>query len=177
MRQTLLALLALLALTAATPWNAFDAAADALARGLRAEARADRPALRAAVRALEESGAAPVAGQVDAAAHWAQGSGARTGPATRDRALGPGYRQLTLSPGAATAFEATFLAGQRARVAVVPAPSSAIALRVSEVGQPAICDAAPARPVCDWVPGYTARFQIEVRNPGSRATRLFILVQ
>jgi hypothetical protein len=177
MRQILLAVLASFALVAAASWDPFDAAADALAKGLRAETRADRPALRAAARALVESGAQPVAGGVDSAAQWGQQSGARTRPASRDRALGPGYRQLTLASGAATAFEATFLAGQRARVAVVPAPSSTVALRVGEAGQPAICEAAPARPVCDWVPGYTARFQIEVRNPGSRAARLFIVVQ
>ena len=156
---------AILLSAAASPPDTFDRATGALNDGIVAESHADRSALRAAARLLADSGAEPVGGQDDVAVRWRRETRDRTVPVSRDRALGPGYRLLVLDAGAVAAFEQTFLAGQLARVAVVPAPASIVELSVTEDGSASpVCASRPARARCDWVPSYTQRFRIEVAN-------------
>ncbi len=177
MRLRELAAAALLLIGAAPADDAFDRTADALARGLAAEARHDRGGLRAAAVALAAGGASPVGGGEDLSRRWLHAAHARSGPATRDRALGPGYRMLALDGGGSAAFEQVFLAGQSARVAVVPRGRADFTMSVKGDGRETVCDASPPEGRCGWVPAYTTRYRIEVRNPGRSAGLYYLMVQ
>lgn len=167
---------ALLLLVAAAPMDdGFDRAVDALTAGSHAAARGDRTRLQAAAAALRSSGARPVAGD-DVASLWLRGTHGREPLPERDRALGPGYRALRLDGGDSATFEQTFLAGQRARIAVIPMQGSTFALSVSD-GSARACDGSPSHPRCDWVPSYTARFTIRIANPDVRRGQYFVVVQ
>lgn len=156
--------------------DAFDRALAALTAGNRAAVRGDRAHLRAAALMLLSSGARPVA-EADMATLWLERAHAQPPPATRDRALGPGYRSLRLNGGDAAAFKQTFLAGQRARVAVVPLRRSSFAMRVHEDASAPVCSGSQRRPQCDWVPAYTTRFTIEVSNSGNSPGQYILVMQ
>jgi len=160
----------ILALVAgAEPADDFTRVVDAIARGGSA-----RPAARRdAARALAAAGAHPVDGTHDLAAAW----GAMRTPPYRDRALGPGYRQIAIGGGSSARFEQVFLAGQRARVAVVMHGNAAVRLAVTDDdGQPQ-CGAREHAGRCDWVPLWTTRYRIELQNPGSAIASYTVVVE
>jgi hypothetical protein len=168
---------AVLLVGAAPEDDAFERAVSAIARGSHAAAGRQLPGLRVAARDLRASGAAPADGREDLAARWLRDSHAKMLPAERDRALGPGYRVLGLASGKAAQFEQTFLAGQRARVAVVALRAADFAVTVEDDDHQTVCSGSPRQARCDWVPGYTARFRIGIRNPGAAVGQYYVIVQ
>jgi len=96
----------------------------------------------------------------------------------RGRVLGPGYQQGWLDAGAETKLEQQFLAGQRATVAVAGAVvgkgAVPLVLTVVEPGEAPICrDAARA---CRWMPLYTQRYAITLRNTGAARVRYYLVL-
>lgn len=157
--------------------DAFDRTLAALAQGSDASQRADLRQLRHAAADLCASGAAPLDGTDDLAARWSRRAGGKALPPFRDRALGPGYRSVTLAARGEWRSEQTFLAGQRARVGVVPAHAGPFVLQIVGDDHAPLCHASPSRNRCDWVPAYTARVSIVVRNVGPRAEEYLVVVE
>ncbi len=147
----------------------FTQVVDAIARG-------DNP--RAAVRrsagqTLADLGARPADGTRDLAAAW----GAKPKTAYRDRALGPGYRTVAVNGGGSEHFEQVFLAGQQARIAVVGHGAAPVRLAVTDDdGQPQ-CGASDPAGRCDWVPLWTTRYRIDLKNPGLKAASYTIVIK
>ena len=159
-------LLPLLLLAAAPP--------DAFTRVIEALSAADTSAGReAAARVLRDASARPLEQTDDLAVRW-QAPGAAPAPAWRDRALGPGYRVVAIRPGGKVSFEQLFLAGQRARVAVLARPRGAFALSVTDDDGTQQCGGAPN---CDWVPVWTTRYRIVLDNRGPTEVSYTIVMQ
>lgn len=176
------ALLSLLLIANTTP-DAFDRVVADLVSGSAAERSGRVDVMLAAATALFREGATPLGDSPDVAVRW-QGRGqatTRKPPAEiapyRERALGAGYRLIALPSGAATQFDQTFLAGQRARVAVVPLTGAEFGLSVrDDQGQSAcVRPASPAR--CDWVPNWTTRYEIRLSNPGKTESNYYIVMR
>lgn len=172
-----LAIVTLLLATAGSDMNSFDRAVDALERGNGAAQGRKMATLRDAALTLRRTGSRPIGGDEDIAATWLRQSHAVEPQPERERILGPGYRALGIAGGEHVSFEQIFLAGQRARVAVVPGPQSDFAMRLLDEGKQTICVASNQHARCDWVPSYTTRVTIELHNPGRQAGRYFIVVQ
>ncbi len=128
---------------------------------------------RHAAETLAALGARPTAGTPDLAKLW----GAGTPPAYRDRALGPAYRIIAVVPGGSARFDQVFLAGQRARVAVVAHGTAPARVAVTDDDGLPQCGASDAVGRCDWVPLWTTRFRIELKNPDSQAASYTVVVQ
>ncbi len=150
--------------------DAFDRTVTALSVGA---AQHDRPGrrLRDAGIALITIGAKPIDGE-DLGQQWSKGV---LPPAYRDRALGPGYRSVTLGRGRTAHFEQVFLAGRRAQVALVPLDQSAFRVEVSDDQGSRQCIATVGR--CTWVPLWTTRFRIDVVNVANLAGTSFLVMQ
>ena len=159
---------ALTATALSSPPDAFERVTAALSAS---QTAADRSH---AARVLAASGARPLDDGPDLAVAWAKGRN-RT-PVYRERALGPAYKRVTIGSGAVMRFGQTFLAGRQARVAVVPDKSARIDLAVSDEDGAAQCTA-PRAGRCDWVPLWTTRFQIELKNPGPAPASYYIIVE
>ena len=162
---------------AAPDGDAFDHAVAALASGSEAASKGDIARLRVAVGDLRGSGATPVEGGEDVGGRWSRTASAAPTPSYRERALGPGYRSLSLRSGGVWRFEQTFLGGQRARVAIVPTRAGSFTMQVTGDDEEMVCAASPTHRLCDWVPGYTTRFTIELRNPGPTPGDYFIVME
>lgn len=160
--------------------SAVDRVALALLAGSRAEQGSERWALRAASRALAIEGARPAGeAQADLAARWngLAGGTDRTLPLYRGRALGPAYRDARLRPGAELALEQIFLGGHKAEVALVPVSGGELILEIRQAGEKAICQASadPPPAKCSWIPLYTARHELKVRNAGRRDAAFLVV--
>lgn len=176
MKPLVLLAIAVLLTAATSAADPFDRAVQALGRGDSAARSGNRKLLARAAAALRASGAAPIGGE-DVAARWRHLAGVGASPVERDRALGPGYRDLGLPGGGSARFNQTFLAGQRARIAVVPMGRANYAMIVTGDDEAIVCHASPGHDQCDWVPTYTARFKIELRNPGRAQGKYYLVVQ
>lgn len=152
--------------------------ADALWRG--EAAPRDPHKLLAAADALDALGARPAEGSADAAADWrtqARRRGVRSnGDLFRGRTLGPAYRSGTLAPGASFATEQSFLAGQKAMIAIVPAPDRTLTMQVRTPEKP-ICAGGVSAPraVCSWLPVFTTRVEIRITNTGKAPARYYLV--
>ena len=124
-----------------------------------------------AARTIESAGAFPATDLDNLARHWKVKAG--TEAAYRDRTLGPAYKVLSLGAGKSARFEQIFLAGQRARITVVPRQGTQFQLSVTDDDGKRQCTV--ARAPCDWTPIWTSRYRIELSNP-SRAPALYYVV-
>lgn len=163
--------------------DAFDRVLATLASGTTAEQNGNTAAMQTAAGALVREGAAPLNDGSDLALRWLSAGIAAGGAAPtaavpyRNRALGPGYRMIALQAGAATRFDQTFLAGQMARVAVVPLTKAEFGLSVrDDQGQP-VCTKSTNAARCDWVPNWTTRYEIRVSNPGRITSNYYVVIQ
>ena len=139
---------------------------------LKAGASAPSNAARArAGRSLIASEARPLDGE-DVGKAWAGGGASHY----RDRALGPGYRTVTVAPGATAHFEQTFLAGQRAQVAIVALDRARFTLAVKDDEGTLSCTSPPDGR-CSWMPLWTTRYGIDIGNPGRGTGRYYMVVQ
>lgn len=162
---------------------AFDDATERVAVALaRGDAGRTASIRQRAASELAELGARPAdASVVDVVKLW---SSVDHRPATakavyRGRILGPIYRQGMVAPHQSAITEQLFLGGQPASLSVSPARSGQLDLVVREMGGQAVCNAQVHQPAatCHWSPAYSARYQIEVRNPGSSPTRYFLAME
>ena len=171
-RLGFLAIPAAIALLANGDEGPFDRAVAALTSGA---AELGRPGtrLREAGTTLLVLGAKPIAGE-DLGVRWSKG--AKLPPPYRNRALGPGYRSVSLARGDAAHFEQVFLAGQRAQVALVPFNQSEFRLDVSDDRGSRQC-AVPTAMRCSWIPLWTTRYRIDVVNIGKRPGTSYLVMQ
>lgn len=143
-----------------------DRVVSALQQGLQSHAAQHR-----AAAVLAATGAQPLEGTRNLQAAWAR----RGAAVFRNRALGPAYRLIELGGGEEVHFEQTFLAGQRAHVAISEPGSGQFSLVIiDEGGQP---QCATTGRDCSWMPLWTARFRITVRNQSGQRGRSFLVLQ
>lgn len=120
---------------------------------------------RLGAHSLDETQARPAAGQP-----------------FRGRVLGPAYQRGWLDAGATMTLQQQFMAGQRASIAavgtaigVVPGTApGALTLTVTEPGEQPVCHEAPR--ACRWLPLYTQRYAITLRNPGTARVRYYLVL-
>ena len=184
------ALAALAGCSAAPPASLTDPAPDELAGWLSvaesASARlANHPADQAAarilafaVRELEAGGVAPAEGQPDLITRWRQqaetAGASRPGPPLRGRVLGPLYRRGVVAPHVEARSEQAFHGGQLARVTLAPAqPGISLHVHGTADARLVTCRQRQVHE-CAWLPLFTERYRLVVRNSGNRSVTYFL---
>jgi len=137
--------------------------------------RSNRRALGSALTTLDRLGvhAQPGIGD-DAIAEWRALPGVRAGNRYRGRVLGPAFRRGWLDAGQMVQVEQLFLSGQAASVSVANLPDGPLRLGVSGPDGRANCQEAARN--CNWMPSFTQRYTITIRNIGPRATRFYLVM-
>jgi hypothetical protein len=150
--------------------------ATALATADAAASIGDRPALVRALADIEALGGRPddPGGEALLAA-WQAKSGAPSIP-LRGRTLGRGYRSGTITPGSNLVIAQTFLSGQKASIAVSAVDGKALGLSVLDGEDKPVCREQSQRASCSWIPLFTQRHTIQVRNPGPREVRYYLVI-
>lgn len=150
--------------------------AAALAAADAAAATGDQPALVRALADIEALGGRPddPAGEAQLSA-WHAKSGAAPIP-LRGRTLGRGYRSGTITPGSNLVIAQTFLSGQKASIAVSAVDGKALGLSVLDGKDQPVCREQSQRASCSWIPLFTQRHTIQVRNPGPREVRYYLVI-
>jgi hypothetical protein len=150
--------------------------AAALAAAEVAAVAGDRPALVRALADIEALGGRPEdpAGEALLAA-WRETSGTTPIP-LRGRTLGRGYRSGTITPGSQMVIAQTFLSGQKASIAVSAVDGKPLGLNVLDGKDQPVCREQSQRASCSWVPLFTQRHTIQVRNPGPREVRYYLVI-
>jgi len=150
--------------------------ADALAAADRAAEESDQAALAAALADIEALGgwSEDPADEARLAA-WRAQSGASPAP-MRGRTLGRGYRSGTITPGSNTVIEQTFLSGQKASIALSAADGKVLGLSVLDGQDQPVCREQSQRTSCSWIPLFTQRHTIRLRNPGPGAVRYYLVI-
>jgi hypothetical protein len=158
--------------------------AAALAQGERAEAATGAAQLAEASRLLAIAGARPAeAGEPDLALHWADLAARRGTKANlvwRDRALGPAYRRGRVAPHASVSLDQLFLAGRKAEIALMPVGARGrLVLDVTDDKGGLICRQKASDPPakCAWLPVYTTRHAIRVRNEGAVPADYYLVMK
>lgn len=149
--------------------------AEALMMAAIAERAHDTAALAQATLRLDQLGATPQTdGDAAAMKRWRTSLPAGS-PPMRGRALGPAYRSATLSPGATTQLNQTFLGGRSAQIVLRVSRGPAPRLMVRDQSERQVCLASDDPIKCRWVPLYTQRHQIEIVNIGSEQSEFYIV--
>ncbi|MBC7636134.1 MAG: hypothetical protein H7251_11080 [Acetobacteraceae bacterium] len=164
----------------------FDRVVAALKAGQTAEAiggSKQTVTLRIAAAMLIAAGARPAEGSENLASRW-QSAATRADlahggaiAAYRNRALGPAYRTVNLPGGGRAVFEQVFLAGQRARVSVVPVSNSDFQLTINDDDKRRVCRNTQTGSNCEWVPLWTTRFSVNIANPGESSGTYYLIIQ
>jgi hypothetical protein len=162
-----------------------DHVAVALSDGARAEAAGPAGArdLADISRLLHATGAhpaeesAPSLDRVWSAVARRHGETA-TLPPDRGRPLGPAYRRARIGPGGTASLQQLFLAGQRAEIALMPNGPAALVLEVNDAEGRRICTRRAEEPPanCAWLPVYTTRHSITIKNEGRAPADYFLVV-
>lgn len=152
--------------------------ATALTAAERAERTSDRTALADALRVIERSGARPMAGWTgtDPVPGWRALIPGTTGAVLRGSPLGPGYRSGQIRAGQSDTFQQVFLSGRKASIALSTVGGEPLSLRVIDAAHKPVCVADAQRRACRWVPIFTQRYMIEVRNGGQSQANYFLVV-
>jgi hypothetical protein len=171
-----LASLALAAQAAPAPALGEQVAA-ALSQGARASALDERDGVAKALSVIERSGAHPLPNWngPDPVPGWRTFVPDET-PPMRGSSLGPGYRSGQVLAGRSEKFEQIFLSGQKASIALSTPGSAPLSLRVLDSDANPVCVSRNGRHFCRWVPLFTQRYVIEVRNPGDTVADYFLVV-
>ncbi len=124
------------------------------------------------------------AGADDPLGQWRSQHKSPDSAAWRGRALGPAYRRARVEPGESLVIEQIFLAGQRAQIAAqVSGPangssSGVVAMAISNPRAEAVCTRQLApRASCNWLPIFTERFAIALRNTGTQTASIYLVVR
>jgi hypothetical protein len=138
----------------------------------------DSTALADALRVIERSGARPMEGWTgtDPVPAWRALVPGATGVALRGSPLGPGYRSGQIGAGQSDKFQQVFLSGRKASIALSTVGGEPLSLRVIDAAQKPVCVADAQRRACRWVPIFTQRYMIEVRNGGQSQANYFLVV-
>ena len=148
------------------------ATADQLSRA----ARPDKKALAGTLLSIEELGAAPLADFAgDPVPAWrasVQSEIDKT-PPFRGRVLGAAYRLGWIGGASTLRMEQLFLGGKSATVAMSVSPASPVSLQIIDADQKTICTA-NAGNSCVWMPQYTRRYTIEVKNLSDDKARYYL---
>ncbi len=167
----------------ATPAAAgVDEIAAALAAGEAAVARHDGDALMAAADALALTRARPVEGEADLVPAWRtlalQWGAKPTQPAVwRGRALGAGYRTITLPAHGTFHTRQVFVGGKKARVEMVATAASALSLVVQDDTSAPVCqrEGVAAQFTCAWVPVFSLAHDITIASKAATPARLYLI--
>ena len=165
------------------PVIATEQVAEALASGHRAYAgNGSAQELADTAARLQDLGARPAEDEEDnRATIWLSAARERglTGeaPPFRGRLLGPAYRSGMLAPGEVSETSQLFLAGEEAEVVAIPVEHTDLQLEIVEGEGERNCTppATKARSVCRWIPIFTSRYSIRVRNAGDRASEFYLV--
>ncbi|WP_159981143.1 MULTISPECIES: hypothetical protein [unclassified Novosphingobium] len=162
----------------AAPLALGERVALALATAQTAQSHADREGLAQALGVIERSGARPLSdwNGEDPVPAWRTLAAPMPSP-LRGSALGPGYRAGKAQPGRSDSFEQVFLSGKKASIALSTPSDTPLTLQVLDAERRAVCSTADARRACRWVPVFTQRYVIEVRNGGNRVAEYFLVVE
>lgn len=138
----------------------------------------DRAALADALRVIDRSGAHPMEGWTgtDPVPAWRALAPAPAGAALRGSPLGPGYRSGQIGAGQSDRFQQVFLSGRKASIALSTVGGEPLSLRVIDAAHKPVCIADAQRRACRWVPIFTQRYMIEVRNGGRNQADYFLVV-
>ncbi|MBT0667725.1 hypothetical protein HT136_05025 [Novosphingobium profundi] len=152
----------------------------ALADASTAAKRADTAGLERALRIIERSGARPLPDWTgeDPVVRWRAAAAPDVradDPVYRGSPVGPGYRAGRVIAGASEHFEQVFLSGRKASVALSTPGKAALSLRVVDRDRRAVCEGHGG--ACQWVPLFTQRYAIEIRNRGENPAEYFLVVQ
>lgn len=160
----------------ATP-NIGERVAMALAEAQTARDAADSNALARALGIIDRSGAHPLDGWTgaDPVPEWRSLVPA-TGSPLRGSPLGPGYRLGQISAGQSESFEQVFLSGRKASVSIATREGKPVSLRVTDGDKRVVCQSGQGSPACNWVPLFTQRYRIEVRNGGQQKANYYLVV-
>jgi hypothetical protein len=150
--------------------------ADALAAADHAASSGDQAALAAALADIDALGGRPddTAGEVQLAA-WHAKSGIAPIP-RRGRALGRGYRSGEIMPASNMVIEQTFLSGQKASIALTATGGGVLGLSVLDGKDQPVCREQAQLASCSWVPLFTQRHTIRLRNPGPVEVRYYLVI-
>jgi hypothetical protein len=150
--------------------------AAALAAADAAAATSNETALVRALSDIEALGGWPEdsAGEAQLAV-WRERSGTAPIP-LRGRTLGRGFRSGTITPGSHMVIAQTFLSGQKASIAVSAVDGKPLGLSVLDSKDQPVCREQSPRASCSWVPLFTQRHTIQVRNLGPREVRYYLVI-
>lgn len=154
----------------------------ALAKGDAARISGDGEQLQQAAVVLRSVGTKQQGGE-DLAANW-QAEATRLGAKPvasvpyRGRVLGSAFSQGEIEGGSSYATQQMFLAGEPARISVVPRHGAILKLMVVDNGGKTLCDTQVDQPkaTCDWLPVFTGRYRIVVQNSGDNKAGFYLVV-
>lgn len=144
--------------------------------GHTAKKNMDANAMTDAARLLTRLGAQPFNKDMpDLAKDWRTTAntlqGTKNDPAYRGRVRGPAYREMVLAPGGEEVLQEIYYASERAELTLKIIDGSALALRVAEQAETAtdaVCtlSAKIKAASCQWLPLWTAKYDITIVNHG-----------
>jgi len=151
----------------------------ALASAQSAQARSDRDELARALGVIGRAGARPLDDWhgADPVPAWRALVPENVSTPMRGSPLGPGYRTGQVSAGRSDSFEQVFLSGKKASIALSTPGDTPLSLQVLDADRKPVCSTGDARRACRWVPLFTQRYVIEVRNSGNRVADYFLVVE
>ena len=94
----------------------------------------------------------------------------------RGRTLGPGFKSGTIRAGGKAVIEQTFLAGKKASIALSAPSGAPLELGVRDGEPRMLCEKRGVKAACSWVPVFTARYRIELGNPGKRSAEYYLVI-
>ncbi|GGY99963.1 hypothetical protein [Novosphingobium colocasiae] len=151
--------------------------AAAFSRAALASARGDDAQLSVELRQIAAIGARPLVVDADPVRNWRTLARMDSVAPMRGSPLGPGYRAGQVDPGSQERFEQLFLSGRKASIALSSPGNAPLALTVLDANRKPVCEARDARLACHWMPLFTQRYTIEVRNKGAQTADYFLVVE
>lgn len=154
-----------------------ETVAAAFSRAAQASARADNAQLAIELRQIAAIGARPLAVDGDPVGNWRTLARMDSVSPMRGSPLGPGYRAGQVDAGSQERFEQLFLSGRKASIALSSPGNAPLALTVLDANRKPVCETRDARLACHWMPLFTQRYTIEVRNKGAQTADYFLVVE
>lgn len=136
----------------------------------------DLTGLALALSQLDAVGLHPVGDEArDVLARWRAAAADRT-HVTRGRVLGPGFMVGELGPREERVLQQTFLSGRRAAISLSSLETRSLEVTVRNRRDESLCREIAAHVTCHWIPLYTHRHTITLRNPNAKKTRYQLVI-